>query len=97
MGGGVGVDVVYAYASAADDAEFGGGFEELGVGLDGGADDEGVGVVKFGGEAVFDRVSCKKVPARPPLASACGGRAGTSARMTRSKTASDWEGYPSPG
>ena len=44
MGGGGGVDVVDAYAGAADDAEFGGGFEELGVGLDGGTDDEGVGV-----------------------------------------------------
>jgi hypothetical protein len=39
MGGGVGVDVVYAYSSAADDAEFGGGLEQFGVSLDGGADD----------------------------------------------------------
>jgi hypothetical protein len=63
MSGGVGVDVVDAYAGATDDAEFGGGFEELGVGLDGGADDEGVGVVKFGGEAVFDLVRRNDVPA----------------------------------
>ncbi len=44
VGGGVGVDVVDAYSGAADDAELGGGLKELGVGLDGGADDEGVGV-----------------------------------------------------
>ena len=43
-GGDVGVDVVDAYSGAADDAELGGGFEEFGVGLNGGADDEGVGV-----------------------------------------------------
>ena len=43
-GGGVGVDVIYAYSGAADDAEFGGGFEEFGVGLNGGADYERVGV-----------------------------------------------------
>ncbi|WP_433985217.1 hypothetical protein RBB78_07010 [Tunturiibacter empetritectus] len=44
MGGGVGVDVVDAYSGAADDAEPGRGLEELGVGLNGGADDEGVGI-----------------------------------------------------
>ena len=63
MGGGVGVDVVYAYAGAADDAEFGGGLEEFGVGLDGGADDEGVGVGEFGGEAVFNLVGRDDLPA----------------------------------
>jgi hypothetical protein len=63
MGGGVGVDVVHPYASAADDAEPGGGLEELGVGLDGGADDEGVGVGEFGGEAVFNLVRRDYVPA----------------------------------
>ena len=63
VGGGVGVDVVYAYAGAADDAEFGGGLEELGVGLDRGADDEGVGVGELGGEAVLYLVGRDYVPA----------------------------------
>ena len=49
MGGGWGVDVVYADAGAADDAELGGGFEERGVNLDGGTDDEGVGIGQLGG------------------------------------------------
>ncbi len=44
LGGGGGVDVVDAYAGAADDAELLGVAQEVGVGLDGGADDEGVGV-----------------------------------------------------
>ena len=55
-GGGSGVDVVDAYAGAADDAELRRGLEQLGVGLHGGADDEGVGVGEFGGEAVLDLV-----------------------------------------
>ncbi len=41
----------------------GGGLEELGVGLNGGADDEGVGVVEFGGEAVFDLIGGDDLPA----------------------------------
>jgi hypothetical protein len=63
MGGGVCVDVVYAYSGAADDAKFGGGLEELGVSLDGGADDESVGVGEFGGETVFDLVWGDDLPA----------------------------------
>ena len=44
------VDVVDANAGAADDAELGSGGEQGRVGLDGGADDEGVGVGEFGGQ-----------------------------------------------
>ncbi len=39
-----GIDVVYADAGAADDAEFGSGGEQRCICLYGGADDEGVGV-----------------------------------------------------
>ncbi len=48
VGGGGGVDVVDAHAGAADDAELGRVLEQRGVGLDGGADDEGVGVGELG-------------------------------------------------
>lgn len=63
MGGGVGVDVVDAYSGAADDTELRGRFEELCVSLDCGADDEGVGVCEFGGEAVFNLVGRDDLPA----------------------------------
>ncbi len=62
-GGGGGVDVVDAYAGAADDAELGGVLEEGGVGLDGGADDEGVGVGELLGERTFDLVGGDDLPA----------------------------------
>ncbi len=44
VGGGIGVDVVDSYSGATDDAEFWGGLEELSVDLDGGADDESIGI-----------------------------------------------------
>ena len=54
----------YAYSGASDDTRsLGGGLEELGVGLDGGADDEGVGIGEFGGEPVLDLVGRDYVPA----------------------------------
>ena len=63
-GGGVGVDVIHTHTGPADDAEPGGVREQLGVGLDGGADDEGVGVSELGGEAVLDLLGGDDVPAR---------------------------------
>ncbi len=62
-----GVDVVDAYAGAADDAEVGRGLEQLGVGLHGGADDQGVGVGEFllqaAGTELGDLVGGDDVPA----------------------------------
>ena len=84
VGGGVGVDVVYAYAGAADDAELGGGLEELGVGLDGGADDEGVGVGEFGGEAVLNLVGGDDRASRAPA----GRRRGWRVRLFRRERSS---------
>jgi len=63
MGGGIGVDVVHAYSGATDDAEFGGGLEELGISLNGGADYEGFGVSEFGSETAFDLVGGYDLPA----------------------------------
>ncbi len=62
-GGGIGVDVVDADAGTADDAEFGGGLEQLRVGLDGGADDERIGVGEFGGQAVLNLFGSDDLPA----------------------------------
>ncbi len=67
MGGGGGVDVVDAYAGAADEAQLGRGLEQLGVGLHGGADDERVGVGEFSfeaaGAALGDLVGGDDLPA----------------------------------
>ena len=63
-GGGVGIDVVDAYAGAADDAELGRVLQEGVVGLDGGADDEGIGIGEGGGEAVGQLFVRDDVPTR---------------------------------
>ena len=61
--GGGGVDVVDAYAGAADDAEFRRVLKQCGIDLNGGADDESVGVGELGGEAVRDLIVGENVPA----------------------------------
>ena len=74
MGGGRDVDVVDAYTGAADDAELRRGLQQLGIDLNGGADDQGIGVGQFGGEAVLNLVVGDYVPARLLLEDGKGGR-----------------------
>ena len=62
-GGSGGVDVIHADAGAADEAEGGSVLEERGVDLDGGANDQGVGVAQLLGEGAFDLIGGDDLPA----------------------------------
>ena len=62
-GSGVGVDVVHADAGAADDAELGRVLEQRGVDLNGGADDQGVGVPELVCQGALDFVGGDDLPA----------------------------------
>src|SRR6266404_2379660 len=64
LGSGVEIDIVYAHSGAADDAEFGGVIQKFCVQIDGGANDQRVGVFQLGGEVAIKLVSSEDVPIR---------------------------------
>ena len=61
--GGFGIDVVDAYAGAANDAQFGRVLHQRVVDLHGGADDESIGIGECGGQAVGELVVRENFPA----------------------------------